>query len=118
MPSHQLKNASGAYIEHTFLVYLLPDSLPAPADRSVAKHRDEIRDVLIQLFEHPIADTETNAREMLSAVLGKPDLGFAKPIFDLVDNPHLRFSVPWFRQVYRPACGRTSFSTIRDRALS
>jgi hypothetical protein len=25
----------------------------------------------------------------LSAVLGKPDLGFAKPIFDLVDNPHL-----------------------------
>jgi hypothetical protein len=28
--------------------------------------------------------------ELLSAVLGKPNLKFAKPIFDLVDNPHLR----------------------------
>jgi hypothetical protein len=46
----KVKNAAGAYIEHTFLVNLLTDSWPAPADRSVAKHRDEIRNVLIHLF--------------------------------------------------------------------
>ncbi len=68
---------------------LLPDSLPGPADRTVAKHRDEIRNVLVHLFENPIPDTETHAGEMLSSVLGKPDLGFAKPIIDLVDNPQL-----------------------------
>ncbi len=68
---------------------LLPDSLPAPADRTVAKHSDAFRNVLVHLFENPIPDTETHARELLSSVLGKPDLGFAKPIFDLVNNPHL-----------------------------
>jgi hypothetical protein len=77
-------------MENTFLVNLLPDSLPATADRSVAKHRDEIREVLVGLFENPIPDTETHVRELLSSVLSKPKpIGFAKPIFDLVDNPHL-----------------------------
>ncbi len=67
----------------------MPDSLPAAADRQLAKHREEIREVLVDLFEKPIPDTEPNVRELLCSVLGSPDLGFAKPIFDLVDNPHL-----------------------------
>ncbi len=87
--ARRVMDAACVYIQHTFLVNLLPDSLPAPADRTVAKHRDEIRNVLVHLFENPILDTEIHAREMLSSVLGNPDLGFAKPIFDLVDNPHL-----------------------------
>jgi hypothetical protein len=36
-----------------------------------------------------VRDTEPNVRELLCSVLGRPDLGFVKPIFDLVDNPHL-----------------------------
>jgi hypothetical protein len=69
---------------------LLPDSLPAPAARSLAKHSDEIWDGLVGLFENRLADADCESRELLSAVLGKPDLEFAKPIFDLVYNPHLR----------------------------
>jgi hypothetical protein len=87
--ARKVKNAAGVYIENTFRVNLLHDSLPAAADQSVAKHRDEIREVLVDLFENPIPDTETHVRELLSSVLGKPDLGFAKPMFDLVENPHL-----------------------------
>jgi hypothetical protein len=100
---------------------LLPDSLPAPAGRSLAIHREEIRYVLIDLFENPIADADSESRELLSAVLVKPNLEFAKPILDLADNPHLydgdRY-VPWSGQVYRPACGRTGFCAKRACALS
>ena len=63
--------------------------MPAAADRQLAKHREELRDVLIDLFEKPIPSNEPNIRELLCSVLGRPDLGFAKPIFDLDDNPHL-----------------------------
>ena len=76
--ARKVKNAAGVYIENTFLVNLLPDSLPAAADRSVAKHRDEIRQVLVDLFENPVPETETHARELLSSVLGKPDLDFCE----------------------------------------
>lgn len=67
----------------------LPDTLPAPADRSLAKHREAIRCALIALFEDPIPAAAGESRELLSAVLGNPDLDFSKPIFDLVNNVHL-----------------------------
>ncbi len=69
---------------------LLPYSLHPPAERSLPEHREEIRNVLINLFEHPIADADTQSRELLTAVFGTPDLDFAKPIFDLSNNKHLR----------------------------
>jgi hypothetical protein len=62
------------------LCNILPYSLPATAERSLPKHRDEIRSVLINLFESPIADADSQSRELLSAVLGNPDFDFAKPI--------------------------------------
>jgi hypothetical protein len=68
------------------LCNLLPDSFPAPAHRSLAKISEEILDDLIGLFENPIAAADSESKELLC----KPDLEFAKPIFDLVDNPHLR----------------------------
>jgi hypothetical protein len=69
--ARKVKNAAGAYIKHTFLVNLLPDSWTAPADRTLAKHRDEIQNVLVNLFENPIPDTETHARELIVLSLGQ-----------------------------------------------
>jgi hypothetical protein len=43
-----------------------------PADRSLAKHRASVRDVLIDLFEMPIPETAPVNREIVSRILGKP----------------------------------------------
>ncbi len=80
--------------------------MPAPECWSLAIHLEEIWYVLIDLFENPIADADSESRELSPAVLGNSVLEFAKPIFYLADNPHLRDgdrSVPWSGQVYRPA---------------
>ncbi len=38
----------------------------------------------------PYANADSQSRALLSAVLGRPDLDFAKPIFSLSNNMHLR----------------------------
>ncbi len=88
----KVKNAAGAYRVHTFIVqsFAWLRVVARPVARSLAKHSEEIWDGLIDLFENPSADADCESRELLSAVLGKPDLQFAKPIFNLVYNPHLR----------------------------
>jgi hypothetical protein len=59
------------------------------AERAHGKHRIDIREALLELFERPVLASSSVCREMLTRVLGKKDINFDKPIFDFVSNPHL-----------------------------
>ena len=52
------------------------------ADRAVGRHRIEMRDALIKLFEEPIPESYKAGRKVMEAVLGRP----------LTDKPVLCFS--------------------------
>ena len=59
------------------------------AERAHGKHMIALRNALIELFESPVPESNPVGREVLTRVLGKQDIDFAKPILDVVSNPHL-----------------------------
>ena len=63
--------------------------MPNFAERALAKHREKVRDVLVDMFEKPIPESESVSREISSRVLGM-SVDFSKPILDVASNPHLR----------------------------
>ena len=71
--------------------------MPAHAERALTRHRTDLRNVLITLFESPVPDTHTVAKEVLTCVLGQP-MDWSKKIIDVATNPHLsalaRLGVP------------------------
>ena len=62
--------------------------MPGPAERALAKHRYDVRDVLITLFEKPIPEADVVSREVVARVLGKT-VDWTKPVLDVATNPHL-----------------------------
>ena len=69
----------------------IADCAQTIAERALAKHREKVRDVLVDLFEKPIPESESEAvsREIASRVLGM-SVDFSKPILDIATNPHLQ----------------------------
>ena len=65
------------------------DCMPGPAERALAKHRYDVRDVLITLFEKPIPEADVVSREVVTRVLGKT-VDWTKPVLDVATNPHLK----------------------------
>ena len=62
--------------------------MPAHAERALTRHRTDLRNVLISLFESPMPDTDTVGKEVLTRVLGQP-MDWSKKIIDIASNPHL-----------------------------
>ncbi len=60
----------------------MADYTPTFAERALAKHREKVRDVLVDMFEKPIPESEGVSREIASRVLGM-SVDFSK------SNPHL-----------------------------
>ena len=67
----------------------IADCAPTFAERALAKHREKVRDVLVDMFEKPIPESEAVSREIASRVLGM-SVDFSKPILDIATNPHLQ----------------------------
>ena len=63
--------------------------MPSPAERALGKHRSEMRDALVALFEVPVPEGNKVGREVLTIVMGNNALTFDKPILDFVSNQHL-----------------------------
>jgi len=57
------------------------------ADRAVGRHRIEMRDALIKLFEEPIPESYKAGRKVMEAVLGRPLTD--KPVLCFSSNPAL-----------------------------
>ena len=55
----------------------------------MARHRANVREVLIDLFEQPIPDSDLVGREIMTRVMGQP-VDWSKPIIDIASNPHLK----------------------------
>ncbi len=67
----------------------IADCVPTFAERALAKPREKVLDVLVDLFEKPITESEAVSREIASRVLGM-SVDFSKPILDIATNPHAR----------------------------
>ena len=63
--------------------------MPLSAERAMAKHRSDVWDVLITLFENPIPEADSVSREIVTRVLGKP-VDWSKPAIDFATNPYLK----------------------------
>ncbi len=63
--------------------------MPGPAERALARHRSDVRDVLIALFEKPIPEADVVSREVVTHVLGKT-VHWTKAVIDVATNPHLK----------------------------
>ena len=93
--------------------------MPCFAEKALGKHRSDIRDVLIQMFERPVPESDTVSREVLSRVLGRGDLDWAKPLLEISTNRHLsalaRPGVPnivWETKERKSANARTVLDPI------
>ena len=113
------KFAAGTYAYIRFIVIRCSDSMPCFTDKAVGKHRADIRDVLIQMFERPVPESDTVSREVLSRILGRGDLDWAKPLLEISTNRHLsalaRPGVPnivWETKERKSANARTVLDPI------
>ena len=113
------KVAAGTYAYIRFFVIRCSDCMPCFADKAVGKHRADIRDVLIQMFERPVPESDTVSRVVLSRVLGRDDLIWANPLLDVSTNRHLsalaRQGVPsivWETKERKSANARTVLDPI------
>ncbi len=85
------------------------------AVRAHGKHRVAIWDVLIELFEAPVIESNTVGRSVLESTFGPGDQD--KPVIDIASNPHL---VPLINPGARPIVWETklkkekSFSSVLD----
>ena len=62
------------------------DCMPGPAERALAKHRSDVQNVLITLFEKPIPEADVVSREVVTRVLGKT-VDWNKPVIDVANQP-------------------------------
>ena len=113
------KTAAGTYAYIRFFVIRCSERMPCFADKAVGKHRADIRDVMIQMFERPVPESDTVSRAVLSRVLGRDDLIWANPLLDISTNRHLsalaRQGVPsivWETKERRSANARTVLDPI------
>ena len=53
------------------------------------KHRADVRDALIRLFEEPVPESYKAGRLVLQNILGRDDLPLDRPILDFTTNPLL-----------------------------
>ena len=83
----RVKNAAGMYLCTSLCCpYACSDSVSL-ADRAVGRHRPEMRDALIELFQKPIPDSFKAGRMVMEEVLGRPIDD--KPVFCFASNPVL-----------------------------
>ena len=92
--------------------------MPGPAERALGKHRLDLREVLIAMFEKPVPETDTVSREVLTRILGTKQIDWT-PILDIAVNPHLsalaRAGVPpivWETKERRSSNARTVLEPI------
>ena len=93
--------------------------MPGPAERALGKHRLDLREVLIAMFEKPVPETDTVSREVLTRILGTKQIDWTQPILDIAANPQLsalaRAGVPpivWETKERRSANARTVLEPI------
>ena len=86
----RIKNAAGMYcvVMRTYFggSYACSDSVSL-ADRAVGRHRIDMRDALIKLFEEPIPESYKTGRKVMEAVLGRTLTD--KPVLCFASNPAL-----------------------------
>ena len=86
----RIKNAAGMYcvVMHTYFgeSYACSDSMSL-ADRAVGRHRIDMRDALIKLFEEPIPESYKAGRKVMEAVLGRAHTN--KSLLCFSSNPAL-----------------------------
>jgi hypothetical protein len=58
--------------------------MPGPAELALAKHRYDMRDVLITLFEKPIPESDVVSREVVTRV------DWTKSVINIASIPHLK----------------------------
>ena len=55
----------------------------------MARHRADVREVLIDLFVQPIPESDLVGREIMTRVMGRP-MDFRQPIIDVSSNEDLK----------------------------
>ena len=55
----------------------------------MGKHRRDMRDALIKLFEEPVPENYKAGRQVLHSILGRDDLPLDRPILCFATNPIL-----------------------------
>ncbi len=53
------------------------------------KHRRDMRDALVKLFEEPVPENYKAGRQVLHSILGRDDLPLDRPVLCFVTNPIL-----------------------------
>jgi hypothetical protein len=87
------------------------------AVRAHGKHRIDVRDALIELFEVPVIESNTAGRSVLASIFGDENFHFEKPVIDIASNPLL---VPLINPGARPTMWETklkkemSFRSVLD----
>jgi hypothetical protein len=59
------------------------------AVRAHAKHRNAVREALIELLETPVIESNKVGRKVLASTFGEENVPFDKPVIDILSNPHL-----------------------------
>ncbi len=80
------KTAAGTYAYIRLFVIWCSDYMPCFAEKALGRHRVLIRDVLIQMFERPFPESDTVSREVLSHILGRNDIDWAKLLLEIATN--------------------------------
>ena len=78
------------YADILLSVHPCSDYLQGPAERAMARHRADVLEVLIDLFERPIPDSDIVGREIMTHVMGQP-MDWSKPIIDIASH----ILMPW-----------------------
>ena len=55
----------------------------------MAKHRIDMRDALVKLFEEPVPENYKAGRQVLHSILGRDDLPLDRPVLCFATNPIL-----------------------------
>ena len=55
----------------------------------MAKHRRDMRDALVRLFEEPVPENYKAGRQVLHSILGRDDLPLDRPVLCFATNPIL-----------------------------
>ena len=77
------------YADILLSVHPCSDYIPGPAERAMARHRADVREVLIDLLERPIPESDLVGREIMTRVMGRP-VDFRQPIIDISSNADLK----------------------------